>query len=54
MNQLLCSFTVEEGNEMHISLPALATKAMSSCPYVSDTKRRTVNKGQSTDVYMSL
>lgn len=53
MNQLLCSVTVEEGNRMNISMPKLATKAMSSCPYVSDTKCRTVNEGQSTDVYMS-
>lgn len=51
MNQLLCS--VEERIEMNISLPKLAIKAMQSCPYVSETKCRTVNEGQSTDVYMS-
>lgn len=53
MNQLLCSVTVEGGKqEMNISLPTnWQQKAMQSCPYVSDTKHRTVNEGQSTDAY---
>lgn len=54
MNQLLCSVTVEEGNEMNIyhcqNWQLKKTKAMSSCTYVSDTKHRTLNEGQSTDV----
>lgn len=56
MNQLLCSVTVEEGNEMNIyhcqNWQNKKAKAMSSCPYVSDTKCWTLNEGQSTDVYI--